>query len=163
VGLRRDYEDSKPIGFWIFREFITCTPAQADDQTCRVMDPTGTPLNVRTIPNGHIVGTLTNGEQVTVLDRTSDRRGKVWVYVGNYEDNKPIGWVFREFIVCRVGGAPASRPHSSDDNGQQNSRICFDPAALRASGNLDVRPSSSQVVKADVCCPWHSAIAVMYL
>jgi hypothetical protein len=25
------------------------------------MDPTGTPLNVRTTPNGNIVGTLNNG------------------------------------------------------------------------------------------------------
>jgi hypothetical protein len=36
------------------------TEASAQDR-CRVMDPTGTPLNVRTTPNGNIVGTLNNG------------------------------------------------------------------------------------------------------
>ena len=76
---------------------------------CRVMDPTGTPLNVRATPNGHIVGTLNNGEQVTVLDRSSDRTGKSWVYVGNYEDSKPIGWVFLEFIACGAEHVPATK------------------------------------------------------
>jgi tetratricopeptide (TPR) repeat protein len=104
------------------------TDASAQSR-CRVMDPTGTPLNVRTTPNGYIVGTLNNGDQVTVLDRTSDRRGKAWVYVGNYENNKPIGWVFREFIACGVEQVPAIRPRSRDDAAQQNSRICFDPGS----------------------------------
>jgi hypothetical protein len=94
---------------------------------CVVMDPTGTPLNVRTAPNSHIVGTLKNGDQVTVLDRTSDRRGKTWVYVGNYEDNKPIGWVFREFVVCGVEHIPAIRPRAGHDVAQDNSQICFGP------------------------------------
>jgi hypothetical protein len=68
---------------------------------CRVNDPTGTPLNVRTTPNGNTVGTLNNGDLVSVLDRASDRKGKRWVYVGNNENNKPIGWVYREFITCQ--------------------------------------------------------------
>jgi hypothetical protein len=70
--------------------------------SCRVTDPTGTPLNVRTTPNGHVVGTLNNGIEVSVLDHASDRSGKAWVYVGTYDDNKPIGWVYREFIDCAV-------------------------------------------------------------
>jgi Bacterial SH3 domain len=117
--------------------------ASAQDR-CRVMDPTGTPLNVRTTPNGHIVGTLNNGEQVTVLDRSSDRKGKSWVYVGNYEDSKPIGWVFREFIACGVERVPAIRPQSRDDSGQQNSRICFDPASSEDEREL----SCSAIIEA---------------
>jgi len=59
-----------------------CLGADSFGQTsCQVIDPTGTPLNVRTIPNGHIVGTLNNGTLVSVLDRAFDRGGKQWVYV----------------------------------------------------------------------------------
>jgi hypothetical protein len=36
---------------------------------CRVMDPTGTPLNLRTAPNGQILGNLANGIVVAVLDQ----------------------------------------------------------------------------------------------
>jgi Bacterial SH3 domain len=69
-----------------------------------IMDPTGTPLNVRASPNGHIVGTLRNGVQVSVLDRAVDRKKQAWVYVGYSEDQSPIGWVYREFIACKSDG-----------------------------------------------------------
>ena len=71
---------------------------------CEIMDPTGTPLNVRASPNGHIVGTLQNGVQVSVLDRVVDRKKQAWVYVGHSEDQSPIGWVYREFIACKSDG-----------------------------------------------------------
>jgi Bacterial SH3 domain len=67
---------------------------------CRVMDPTSTPLNVRTYPNGRIVGAVANGVLVTVLDRSADKAGKQWVYIAEYSSGKSIGWVFREFISC---------------------------------------------------------------
>ena len=67
---------------------------------CRVADPTNTPLNVRTSPNGHIVGKLKNGDIVSILDRSSDRSGKAWAYVGSGKDNRPIGWVYRDFLAC---------------------------------------------------------------
>jgi len=67
---------------------------------CRVMDPTGTPLNVRTAPNGPIVGALPNGLLVSVVDRAVDANGKPWVYVSGYDDKATLGWVFREFIAC---------------------------------------------------------------
>jgi hypothetical protein len=69
-------------------------------ERCRVMDPTGTPLNVRTEPNGPVVATLENGVLVTVLSQTTDARGKPWAFIGDYSDNRPLGWVFREFIAC---------------------------------------------------------------
>jgi hypothetical protein len=65
---------------------------------CEVMDPTGTPLNVRTSPNGHIVGTLQNGVQVSVLDRAVDRKKQAWVYVGypeNQSDRLGISRLYR--------------------------------------------------------------------
>jgi hypothetical protein len=74
--------------------------AQADETKCRVVDPTGSPLNVRTSPQGRIVGNLPNDMLVAVIDRAVDRRGKAWVYISKFSDGKPIGWVYREFISC---------------------------------------------------------------
>jgi hypothetical protein len=71
---------------------------------CEIMDPTGTPLNVRATPNGHIVGTLQNVVQVSVLGRAVDRKKQTWVYVGHSEDQSPIGWIYREFIACKSDG-----------------------------------------------------------
>jgi hypothetical protein len=76
-----------------------CTEAGAQSR-CRVMDPTGTALNVRTEPNGPIASTLSNGVLVTIISQTTDAHGKAWSFVGDYEDNHPLGWVFREFIAC---------------------------------------------------------------
>ena len=64
------------------------------------MDPTGTPLNVRTAPNGQIVGALPNGLLVSIIDNARDGAGKPWVYVARLDDGSPIGWVYREFIAC---------------------------------------------------------------
>jgi len=94
-------------------------PAQADavydDLVCRVMDPTGTPLNVRATPNGPIVGTLNNGEQILVFRQSSDHKGE-WVYVRDYENGKPIGWAFRKFIACERSWSGCK----DDDPGPQN-------------------------------------------
>ena len=74
-------------------------PAAAAEDACRVMDPTGTPLNVRTVPNGPIVATLPNGLLVAVVDIRSDANGRPWAFVVR-PDGRPLGWVFREFIAC---------------------------------------------------------------
>jgi hypothetical protein len=79
--------------------------AQADIQagkTCRVTDPTGTPLNARLRPNGKIINRLKNGRSVYIQSFASDNEGKPWVLVavksqGNY---KMLGYVLREFISC---------------------------------------------------------------
>jgi hypothetical protein len=80
--------------------FAATTLAAQAQSRCRVMDPTSTPLNVRTAPNGRIVGALPNGLLVTVLDRATDGNGRSWVYVARFDDGRPVGWVFREFIAC---------------------------------------------------------------
>jgi hypothetical protein len=74
-------------------------PAQAQSR-CRVMDPTGTPLNLRTAPHGRILGAIDNGFLVSIIDQARDRNGKPWVYVARHDDGRPMGWVFREFIAC---------------------------------------------------------------
>jgi hypothetical protein len=86
---------------------LTASPTQAQT-VCRVADPTPTPLNVRSSPNGRIVGTVENGMLVSVLDSTTDRRGHGWVYVGNAADRMPIGWVFRDYINCRADRGTAT-------------------------------------------------------
>ena len=74
-------------------------PAAAAEDACRVMDPTGTPLNVRTVPNGPIVATLPNGLLVAVVDVRTDAAGRPWAFVVR-PDGHILGWVFREFIAC---------------------------------------------------------------
>jgi SH3 domain-containing protein len=71
-------------------------PRKIIGETCRVSDPEP-PLNVRTTPNGSIVGTLSNGTSVIVLDYS---KNKPWIFVGS-EDRAPIGWVHGEYIDCK--------------------------------------------------------------
>ena len=79
--------------------FIAATVfAHAD---CIVADPTPTPLNVRTAPNGRIVATLANGQAVTIIDYANDAQMRSWVYVADAATDRPIGWVFREYVVCK--------------------------------------------------------------
>ncbi|MFZ3350877.1 MAG: retroviral-like aspartic protease family protein [Xanthobacteraceae bacterium] len=56
-------------------------------------------MNVRTAADGDIVGTLSNGIVVAVLD-SSEHNGKTWVHVGTAESGAPIGWVFRDYLSC---------------------------------------------------------------
>jgi hypothetical protein len=66
---------------------------------CVVDDPTPTSLNLRTAPYGRIIGTVTNGTKVTIIDRAGDNRGKPWVYISG-DDDGPLGWVFSEYVKC---------------------------------------------------------------
>ena len=72
--------------------FLLTAPAVAQ-AVCIVTDPTGTPLNIRTAPNGEIIGTLRNGAAVTIQSTAYDRSGRLWANIGT-------GWVYREFISC---------------------------------------------------------------
>lgn len=84
--------------------------AQAQDR-CIVADPTETPLNVRTAPNGRIVATLSNGTFVTIFERPSVSGGK-WVYIARYEDRIPIGWVYRDYLDCQRTATHQPSPQS---------------------------------------------------
>ena len=66
------------------------TPAFAAGE-CVVDDPTGTPLNVRSAPNGPIVTTLRNGTRLEVIEET--RIGaKRWLFVSL--GGERLGWIF---------------------------------------------------------------------
>jgi len=84
----------------ILTGFVATAPAAAAEDLCRVMDPTGTPLNARIAPNGRIVRTLNNGLLVAVVDTRDDANGRPWAFIVRTDDGKPLGWVFREFIAC---------------------------------------------------------------
>lgn len=85
----------------LFLAAMTVGIAGAEAQTrCRIMDPTGTPLNVRETPGGRIVGQLPNGMLVNRAETVRDARGRAWVFLHSRETGDPIGWVFREFVAC---------------------------------------------------------------
>ena len=83
-------------------------PARTPDQgraartgaDCVIADPTSTPLNVRSSPHGTIVGTVANGSRARILDQAKDRGGEPWVYIAD-ASARPLGWVVRNYIVCR--------------------------------------------------------------
>jgi len=78
--------------------------AAAEGGRCLVDDPTGTPLNVRTGPNGAIVGTLPNGARVDPLEEATIGT-KRWFLVAR--DGARLGWVFAAYVVCDRGGEEA--------------------------------------------------------
>ena len=68
-------------------------------RACVVTDPTGTPLNVRSGPNGPILGALHNGAIVRVAETAVDLRDSAWFFFVPDEAGK-AGWAFREFVSC---------------------------------------------------------------
>jgi len=82
------------LSFWLA---TMATGAWA--QYCTVTDPTGTPLNVRTSPNGPILGALHNGATVQILQTTVDASGRPWAFVAPQEAGKN-GWVFGAYLTC---------------------------------------------------------------
>lgn len=66
-------------------------PAKAEE-VCQVTDPTGTPLNVRTEPNGQVINKLRNGREVYILEIAYDSQDRPWAKVGGYEQGKYRIW-----------------------------------------------------------------------
>jgi hypothetical protein len=131
----------------------------ADQNLCRVTDPTGTPLNIRTVPNGSIVATLNNGEIITVRDRTFDPNGKQWISVGRLGADVPLGWVLRDFVTCTTSSNPPSPPMklgelSCDQLWLRRNSIfkeagyCFKtPRSINALGNAGCRYNNEYEIR----------------
>ena len=85
------------VFFCIF--FVGWVADALAQERCLVADPTGTPLNVRTVPDGKIVNTLRNGFTVNII-QTATSGGRAWVYVRRADSNVPLGWVFRDYLNC---------------------------------------------------------------
>jgi hypothetical protein len=69
---------------------VISTPVSAATR-CKVMDPTGTPLNARD-ESKKIIGKIENGRIVMVARDGKDDAGKAWAYVTT-PSGQPIGWV----------------------------------------------------------------------
>jgi uncharacterized protein YgiM (DUF1202 family) len=69
---------------------------------CTVVDPTGTPLNVRSGPNGKILSNLRKGSKVEVVDH-KDHKGQRWARVAKYQE-ATYGWVFEAYLKCKPSG-----------------------------------------------------------
>lgn len=69
-------------------------------QTCKVTDPTGTPLKVRTAPYGKVIGKLQNGKTVYISDIRYDRNGKPWTMAFDARSDRYLGWVYRDYLSC---------------------------------------------------------------
>ena len=66
---------------------------------CQANDPTGTPLNVRSEPNGKIIAHLKNG---TIVEQTNTPRTDKWVEISFLSGKKKVtGWVFRNYLACQ--------------------------------------------------------------
>jgi uncharacterized protein YraI len=62
---------------------------------CAAADPTGTRLNVRSTPNGPILGALYNGTRVIVVTVRGD-----WARVITERGGGKSGWVYLNFLDC---------------------------------------------------------------
>ena len=78
---------------------LTAAPAFAQNR-CAFTDPTGTPLNIRETPNGEIIGRVSNGVGIRVINTSSDERGRAWALISPRGRNHVVGWVYREFVSC---------------------------------------------------------------
>jgi uncharacterized protein YraI len=72
-------------------------PAAAADEICAVADPTGTPLNVRSSPNGTILGALHN-DTIVMIKETATVGGQKWARV--LPNGGKQGWVYRDYLDC---------------------------------------------------------------
>jgi hypothetical protein len=75
----------------------TLSSPAAARTVCAVVDPTGTPLNVRSSPNGGILGALHNDTLVIIKDIVMFG-GQKWALV--LPDAGKQGWVVREYLDC---------------------------------------------------------------
>jgi uncharacterized protein YraI len=78
---------------------LAMTSTAVAQMKCTVNDPTGTPLNVRSEPNGPILGSLYNGARVDLWELVYVR-DKPWARVTPVGPGKS-GWVFRQYLKCQ--------------------------------------------------------------
>jgi len=92
------------ISLLVFALLCTMDAYNANANSCVVADPTGTPLNVRSSPQGTIVSTLSNGVKVNVVEHTQDNSGKSWVKLTD-----PNGYVLQSYLNCNKKSQNTSR------------------------------------------------------
>jgi hypothetical protein len=75
------------------------SPTVAASGVCIVADPTPTPLNIRTTPNGQVALTMDNGATVHVIGKAT-LNGESWSQIGSGQDGPLLGWVFSDYLRC---------------------------------------------------------------
>lgn len=69
---------------------------------CHASDPTGTPLNVRSAPNGQVIGKLRNGDYIFVLDWVLDSKGREWAKIAyDTQYGTTEAYAFGNYIKCK--------------------------------------------------------------
>jgi len=87
------------FAFFVAAAAATTASAQTSDR-CKIVDPTGTPLNLRATPGGAVIGTIANGQIINYVKDEDDARGRTWVLISRRAGSTAMGWVYREFIAC---------------------------------------------------------------
>jgi hypothetical protein len=82
-----------------FLSVVGIAPGLAQNR-CAVADPTGTPLNIRETPNGEIIGRVSNGAGIRLMNTGFDERGRPWALISPRGRSHIAGWVYREFVAC---------------------------------------------------------------
>lgn len=125
------------------------TPGNTSQAICRVKDPTGTPLNVRTAPNGDLVDRLTNGTPLQVLRIQHDTQGRDWALIERAGEDQAIGWAFRDYIDCPATAqspTPPSPPPRIETARLKEARIFLEDTKKFISLQKSV-PSISEIAK----------------
>lgn len=128
---------SQPPGAHVAQSNVNAGAAapSSPQVTCTVADPTGTPLNVRQVPGGQILGTVANGSRVQVVEERADDKGRMWSNI--VSSDQLTGWVFRDYIRCAevpgtaTAAAPHAKPLSLDDEALQEAEKHFDKLMTR--------------------------------
>ena len=69
---------------------------------CTVADPKDRTFNIREQPNGKIITSYGNGENVIREDTTLDNKGRRWVLISDDLYGITIGWVLGDFVKCNT-------------------------------------------------------------
>lgn len=91
--MQRDNSTSAPADVQASASYERRSEPREATRRCIVADPSSTPLNIRSSPNGEIVGTIRNGQTVAIQDVTADVRGNNWANIGR-------GWVYMNYLDC---------------------------------------------------------------
>jgi hypothetical protein len=120
---------------------------------CIIADPTGSPLNVRTGPNGKVVQTLENGISVRIVSSTADSQGREWSRIESTEGGMVLGWAFKPFLKCGSRrGAEAVAAQGKVVNAVQNGSLPYilevlptsnrSPAGEKVENAFDQNPNT---------------------
>ena len=130
--------------------------ASPTQSRCQVMDPTGTPLNIRKVPNGEVVGVVNNGASVRLVQTDQDTRGRSWSLIARLADNQTLGWVYREYVACGPAETPA--PATQADKGRMPP-----PSELASASSSELSTKASKLSSEEAASQCQSSDAELRL